>query len=114
MPISTQRLAEFWKGLQGAPKSAYNDGRLIVAYQLLLESLPPTEKRIYEWYVNTWLPSRSADELQSGGGLTAALVSTTFDMEINQASTILKRLHSWGILHRKPIVDDNGLHYEYS
>lgn len=98
--ITIKRLAREMRMYEGDDDS-HAQGAYEALRSLLDESIAPQDHAIYVFVCNH-------------DNTTASEIVDEFGVQINQASTALKRLVSYGLLDRQSVTDDDGLHWEYS
>lgn len=72
-----------------------------VVFDLLIESLPPAEKKAYDYILESKTP------------VTSRQVADHFGLVINRVGNILANLRRWGLVDSEAKSGPDGLYYEW-
>lgn len=101
MAITKRRLGMELKNMRNVAGS-YSAQTSVLLVSLLLENLSPMEHKVLVVINNA-----------CGRNVTARDVAGSLDLEINNASNVLKALHEYDLLYRSAVITDEGLEYHY-
>lgn len=90
MSVATERLCEVWDQLNGEARA--------ILRSLIMESLSPMEWEAYQI-------------VEGQPGISSMDIATSMGIGQNHVGTILKRMHTWGLLNR---VYDNNRFFTWS
>lgn len=110
---TTSQIAELYKNI----RENWNDFQYAFdgVGELLVESLAPRERQVYEYFCKSQpkITPQIAELPPYTRAITAREIADHFQIEINNASSILKRLYSYGLLNRTLSQDESGIAFIY-
>lgn len=92
MSLTTPQIAHYYSLADGSVKAYVK--------LMLLESLGPQQRQVY-------------DIVKRLGGCRVAEVAGEMGIKVNHAGNLMKALVEFGLLKRRPVVDEEGLYYWY-